>query len=89
MTENERLSRLSLADRLLIAAVDLAITRAPRALVSAVWETAERIAGNEVIEKGTIGVKFNKGCAGGGDAEEARTRGFAAPALAGCAFDER
>jgi hypothetical protein len=43
MTKDERLSRLSLTDRLRIAAVDLAITRAPTALVSAVWEAAERI----------------------------------------------
>jgi hypothetical protein len=37
MTEDERLSGLSLADRLRIAAVDLAMTGAPASLVSAVW----------------------------------------------------
>jgi hypothetical protein len=43
MTEDERLRSFSLADRLRIAAVDLAITGAPRALVAAVWEASRRI----------------------------------------------
>jgi hypothetical protein len=37
MTEDALLRTLPLADRLRIAAVDLAITGAPRALVEAVW----------------------------------------------------
>jgi hypothetical protein len=39
--EDERLRALSLADRLRIAAVDLAATGAPRALVEAVWLASE------------------------------------------------
>ena len=37
MTEDERLRALPLADRLRIAAVGLAVTGAPRALVEAAW----------------------------------------------------
>ncbi len=43
MTEEELLERLSLADRLWIAAVDLAMTGAPRALVAAAWLVIEKI----------------------------------------------
>jgi hypothetical protein len=39
MTENDRLRALPLADRLRIAAMDLAVTGARRALVEAVWES--------------------------------------------------
>jgi hypothetical protein len=42
MPEDALLCALPLADRLRIAAVDLAVTGAPRALVEAVW-AAERI----------------------------------------------
>jgi hypothetical protein len=37
MTEAERLRALPLCDRLRIAAVDLAVTGVPRALVEVVW----------------------------------------------------
>jgi len=37
MTEDDFLRALPLADRLRIAAVDLAVTGAPQALVEAVW----------------------------------------------------
>jgi hypothetical protein len=50
MTEDQLLRALPLADRLRIAAVDLAITGAPRALVEAVWLAVERVSyggGNE------------------------------------------
>ncbi len=40
MPEDEQLRALPLADRLRIAAVDLAVTGAPRALVEAVWRAA-------------------------------------------------
>ena len=43
MTEDQRLCALPLADRLRIAAVDLAITGAPRALVAAVWLAIEQL----------------------------------------------
>jgi hypothetical protein len=43
MTENELLRALPLEDRLRIAAVDLAITGAPRVLVVAVWEASEEL----------------------------------------------
>ena len=43
MTEDERLRALPLADRLRIAAVDLAVTGAPRALVEAVWLAAGEV----------------------------------------------
>jgi len=70
MTEGERLSRLSLADRLRVAAVDLAIARALRALVSAVWEAAERVAvahAQPPLSEGTDWATeggFGKGAAG-------------------------
>ena len=41
MPEDEQLRALPLADRLRIAAVDLAVTGAPRALVEAVCEASE------------------------------------------------
>jgi len=41
MTEDNFLRTLPLADRLCVAAVDLAVTGAPRALVEAVWEASE------------------------------------------------
>jgi hypothetical protein len=41
MTEDTFLRALPLADRLRIAAVDLALTGAPRALVEAVWRAVE------------------------------------------------
>ena len=44
MTEDELLRALPLADRLKIAAMDLAVTGAPRALVAAVWEASEEAA---------------------------------------------
>jgi hypothetical protein len=44
MTEDDFLRTLPLADRLRTAAVDLAATGAPRALVAAVREAAERLA---------------------------------------------
>jgi hypothetical protein len=37
MTENDKLRALPLAHRLRIAAIDLAVTGAPRALVDGVW----------------------------------------------------
>jgi len=40
MTEDGLLRVLPLADRLRIAAVDLALTGAPQALVEAVWEAS-------------------------------------------------
>jgi hypothetical protein len=40
MAENDYLRDLSLADRLRIAAVDLAVTGAPSTLVEAVWRAA-------------------------------------------------
>ena len=43
MTEDDFLCALPLADRLKIAAVDLAVTGAPRALVAAVWEAGEKL----------------------------------------------
>ena len=43
MLEDALLRALPLADRLRIAAVDLAITGAPRALVEAVWRAVERL----------------------------------------------
>jgi hypothetical protein len=42
--ENDLLRALPLEDRLRIAAVDLATTGAPRALVEAVWEAAADLA---------------------------------------------
>jgi hypothetical protein len=48
MTEDDLLRALALADRLRIAAVDLAFTGAPQALVEAVWRAIvelERLAG--------------------------------------------
>jgi len=41
MTDDELLRALPLADRFRIAAVDLAMTGAPRALVEAVWLAVE------------------------------------------------
>ncbi|MGE5231343.1 MAG: hypothetical protein ACM3NS_06340 [Deltaproteobacteria bacterium] len=41
MTENDRLRALPLEDRLRIAAVNLALTGAPRALVVVCWRAAE------------------------------------------------
>jgi hypothetical protein len=43
MHEDVLLRTLPLADRLRIAAVDLAVTGAPRALVQAVWQATELI----------------------------------------------
>jgi hypothetical protein len=43
MTEDDFLRALSLEDRLRIAAVDLAVTGAPREMVAAVWEAARKI----------------------------------------------
>ena len=43
MTEDVRIWALPLADRLRIAAVDLTVTRAPRAPVSAVWLAERRL----------------------------------------------
>jgi hypothetical protein len=45
MTEDDFLRALPLADRLRVAAVDLALTGAPRALVAAVWWASEEAAG--------------------------------------------
>jgi hypothetical protein len=44
MTEDDLLRALPLADRLRVAAVDLAVTRAPAALVEAVWRASEELA---------------------------------------------
>jgi hypothetical protein len=43
MTEDDFLRALSLEDRLRIAAVDLAVTGAPREMVAALWEAARKI----------------------------------------------
>ena len=43
MTENDLLAALPLADRLRIAAVDLALTGAPRALAVACWQAADAL----------------------------------------------
>jgi hypothetical protein len=43
MTKDDFLRTLPLADRLRIAAVDLAVTGAPLALVTAVWEASEMV----------------------------------------------
>jgi hypothetical protein len=45
MTEDDFLRAMPLADRLRIAAVDLALTGAPRALVAAVWRASEELRG--------------------------------------------
>jgi hypothetical protein len=43
MNEDDFLRTLPLADRLKIAAVDLAVTGAPQALVEAVWRASEKV----------------------------------------------
>jgi len=43
MTENDLLAALPLADRLRIAAVDLALTGAPQALAVACWRAANAL----------------------------------------------
>jgi hypothetical protein len=52
MTEDARLSQLSVANRLSVAAMDLAITGAPTSLVSAVCEAAEALSGRSIARKG-------------------------------------
>jgi hypothetical protein len=53
--ENDLLRALPLGDRLRIAAVDLAVTGAPRALVGAVWEVLERLKPPGLAEGQTCG----------------------------------
>ena len=43
MTENDRLAPLPLANRLRVAAADLAVTGAPAPLIVACWRSAEAL----------------------------------------------
>jgi hypothetical protein len=55
MTEDELVRALPLADRLRVAAVDLAVTGAPKALVAAVWEIVEAITRRDACYAGSSG----------------------------------
>lgn len=54
MTEDEVLGAKPLADRLRIAAVDLAVTGAPRALFEAVWIAIEKLTSRKVQDTSAL-----------------------------------